>query len=120
MKRCDLFAGLMALRPVAAILLFSAAVFAQSDVGTIVGFAKDPSGAVVPNAQITVRNEATHEEHKVETDAQGHYTVPNLLPGYYGLTADARGFKKFQSTNNKLDANTTIDIDANLTVGEAT
>src|SRR5581483_9146035 len=89
-----------------------------SDVGSIVGFVKDPSGGVIPNASVTVQNEATHEEHKAQTDAQGHYTVPNLPPGYYSVTASSSGFKKFESTQNKLDANTTLNIDANLAVGQ--
>ena len=97
---------------------FSIATFAQSDVGTITGFVRDPSGAVVPNAKVTIRNEGTGEEHTVASDAQGHYTVPNLLPALYTMTAEAGGFKKFESTHNKLDANSTLSLDANLTVGQ--
>ena len=54
------------------------AAFAQSDVGTITGFVKDPSGAVVPGAKVSVKSDATGEEHSVTTDSSGHYTVPNL------------------------------------------
>ena len=54
-------------------LFFSVTAFAQSDVGTIVGFVKDQSGAVVPNATVTIRNEATGELHTVTSDEQGHY-----------------------------------------------
>ncbi len=61
-------------------ILFSTAAFAQSDVGTITGFVRDPSGAVVPNAKVTIKNEGTNEEHTVSTDAQGHYTVPTCFP----------------------------------------
>lgn len=120
MKRCEFSAAPRALRYVTAALVIAAALYGQSDVGTIVGFAKDPSGAFVPNANITVVSEATSEKHTVQTDAQGHYTVPNLLPGYYEVDAEASGFKKFSSTHNKLDANTTIDIDADLAVGQST
>jgi hypothetical protein len=120
MKRCGCFAALRALRFVFVAFLVCAALLAQSDVGTIVGFVKDPSSAVVPNATVTVRSEATHEERKVQTDTQGHYTVPNLLPGYYSVSAEASGFKRFESTGNKLDANTTLNIDASLSVGQST
>jgi hypothetical protein len=103
----------------AAILLIAAAAFAQSDVGVITGFVRDPSGAVVPNAAIVVRNEAINEEHHVTADEQGHYTVPNLLPGLYTLTVEVPGFKKFTSTHNKLEANSTIALNADLVVGLA-
>jgi Carboxypeptidase regulatory-like domain len=67
----------------AASFLISIAAFAQSDVGTITGFVLDPSSAGVPNATVVIKNEAINEEHRVTTDSQGHYTVPNLLPGLY-------------------------------------
>lgn len=101
-------------------VLFSAAAFAQSDVGTIVGFVKDPSGGVVPNAKVTIKSEATGESHTVTSDAQGHYAVTNLLPGLYTMTAEVSGFKKFESTHNKLEANSTLGLDANLAVGQTT
>lgn len=99
-------------------VFFSAAAFAQTDVGTITGFVRDPSGAVVPNAKVTIKSEATDETHTVTTDPSGHYTVPNLLPGLYTMTAEASGFKTFESVHNKLDASSTIALDANLAVGQ--
>ena len=48
----------------AALLLISVAAFAQSDVGTITGFVRDPTGAVVPNATVIIKNEAIKEEHQ--------------------------------------------------------
>jgi Carboxypeptidase regulatory-like domain/TonB-dependent Receptor Plug Domain len=100
--------------------LFSVSAFGQSDVGTIVGFVKDQSGAVVPNATVTIRNEGTGELHTVTTDAAGHYTAPSLPPAYYSMTAEAKGFEKFSSTHDKLDSNSTIDIDATFSVGAET
>src|SRR5579863_3588835 len=60
-----LVSGLFA---VSCLLFFSVAGFAQSDVGTIVGFVKDQSGAVVPNATVTITNEATGELHTAKSD----------------------------------------------------
>ena len=99
---------------------FCACAFAQSDVGTITGFVKDPSGAVVPSAKVIVKSEATGEEHTVTTDGSGHYTVPSLLPGLYTLRASAPGFKEYISRLNRLQANSTIELDGNLTVGQTT
>jgi len=102
------------------ILCFCAVGLAQSDVGTITGFVKDPSGAVVPGAKVIIKSEATNEEHAVTADSQGHYTVPSLLPGNYSMTAEAPGFKRFESKNNVLNASSTIALDANLSVGQNT
>ena len=103
-----------------ACVLFGIAAFAQSDVGTITGFVRDPSGSVIPNAKVTIRSEATGESRNVDTDAQGHYVVTNLLPGLYEMTAESSGFKKFDSTHNQLQPNSTISLDANLSVGQTT
>jgi len=116
MKTRTIFVPLGALP--ALFLLMSFAAFAQSDVGTITGFVRDPTGAVVPNATVVVKNEAINEEHRVTTDDQGHYTVPNLLPGLYTVTAEVPGFKKFTSTHNRLDANSTIALNADMVVGQ--
>jgi hypothetical protein len=92
----------------------------QSDVGTIVGFVRDQSGAVVPGASVTIRNEGTAAEQTVTADGQGRYTVPNLRPADYSMTVEAKGFKKFTSTHNNLAANSTINLDANLEIGQLT
>jgi hypothetical protein len=103
----------------AALPRVSIAAFAQFDVGTITGFVRDPSGAVVPNATVTIKNETLKEEHRVTTDTDGHYTVPDLLPGLYTMTVEIAGFKTFTSTHNRLDPNSTIALNADLTVGSA-
>jgi len=101
-------------------ILFSTGAFAQNDVGSIVGFVSDSSGAVVPGAKVTIKNEGTGESRTVSTDSSGHYAVPNLPPTAYTMTAEATGFQKFESTHNTLASNSTISIDAKLTLGEAT
>ena len=101
-------------------IFFSVSALAQNDVGSIVGFVTDSSGAVVPNAKVTVKNEGTGESRTVSTDGSGHYAVPNLAPTSYTMTAEATGFQKFESTHNVLASNSTISIDAKLTLGAAT
>ena len=93
---------------------------AQNDVGTIVGFVTDQSGAIVPGANVTITNEGTGEKRHVATDAQGHYSVPNLPPAIYTMTAEAGGFQTFSSLHNRLASNNTVEINAKLTVGQAT
>src|SRR5207253_11261637 len=93
---------------------------AQSDLGRISGFAKDPSGATVLNAKITVRSNNGGVERQATTNESGYYVITNVPPGLYTMTAEAQGFQKFESTNNKLDPTADLVIDAALVVGAAT
>jgi Carboxypeptidase regulatory-like domain/TonB-dependent Receptor Plug Domain len=96
----------------------SAPALAQNDVGSIVGFVTDPTGAAVPGATVTATNEGTGEKRTVTSDAAGHYALPNLVPAPYTLSVEAKGFQKFESTHDTLASNSTIDIDAKLVVGQ--
>jgi len=60
---------------------------------TISGTVKDPKGAVITGAQITVRNEATGETRTVATDGEGRFKVDGLVPGNYNLNVTQAGFK---------------------------
>src|SRR5947209_13625425 len=102
------------------LLCFLSPVSAQSDRGAITGFIRDQSGASVPNATVTVRNENNGTESKTTSNQDGYYTVTNILPGTYTVTAEAPGFKKYESSNNKLDASARIAVDGTLAVGTAT
>ena len=93
--------------------------FAQSDLGTISGFVRDPSGATVPNAKVTVRTQ-TGIDRAVSTNESGFYTVTNIPAGLYSLSAEAPGFKRYQSTDNKLDPSGHLSVDIQLTVGAST
>ena len=93
---------------------------AQSDVGSITGFVHDPTGAVVPNASVTVKDEATGTERKVTTNNDGVYTVTNIPSAFYTVSVDAPGFKKSQTLHSKLDPNSTARVDVTLAIGQAT
>jgi Carboxypeptidase regulatory-like domain len=99
--------------------LLSATGWAQSDFGTISGYIKDPSGATVPGATITVTNQSGLRR-QATTDSGGFYAIPNLPPGFYAMTAEASGFQKYVSNNNKLDPSARLAINATLTVGATT
>jgi len=94
--------------------------FAQSDLGRISGFINDPSGAAVPNAKITVRNQNGGVERQAVTNESGYYVISNVPAGFYTMTAEASGFQKFESTHNKLDPASDLVIGATLTVGSNT
>src|SRR2546427_4625689 len=99
-------------------LASSGALFAQSDLGRISGFIKDPSGATIANAKVTVRNN-TGVERQTTTNDSGYYVVTNVPPGLYTMTAEAAGFQKYETRDNKLDPSADLVIDATLTVGSA-
>ena len=108
----------LALATLAALILISLPVFAQSDLGSIRGFVKDPSGAMVPSAKVTAKN-TTGLERQTTTNESGYYAITNIPPGFYALTIEASGFKKFETTGNKLDPGGALSLDASLVVGAA-
>src|SRR5260370_39720319 len=97
----------------------SGILFAQSDLGKISGFIKDPSGATIANAKVTVRNN-TGVERQTTTNDSGYYVVTNVPPGLYTMTAEATGFQRYETRDNKLDPSGDLVIDATLSVGAAT
>src|SRR6476646_6655191 len=88
---------------VLAAALFTSAVCAQSDYGSVAGFVRDPTGGVSPKARVTLKNDASGTESSTLTNDSGYYVVPNLPAGSYTVTVEVAGFKKFFSTRNKLD-----------------
>ena len=105
---------------IAILFLLAAVAFAQSDNGTITGFAKDPSGAVIPKAKVTLKNEATGVTQRATTNDDGYFVFNSIPAGLYTISVEAAGFKKFDSVHNKLDANAIMELNAALTVGAAT
>jgi hypothetical protein len=110
----------MRLRIAGLYLICALAAFAQGDRGTITGTVTDPTGAVVPNANIQVTNSDTSSEYKIATTSTGNYTLANLPAGSYVLTVDAPGFKKFERPGLVVQVAETIRVDAVLQVGAAT
>ena len=90
---------------------------AQAVSGTIVGTITDPSGAFVPNAQVTITLTGQGTVHNVITNDSGNYTEPDLPPGIYTISIAAPGFKKDIRQNITLETNTTSRVDVALSTG---
>src|SRR5215831_8946011 len=93
---------------------------AQFDSGQIAGFVRDPSQGVVIAASVTVTNEGNGEKHRVLTNNNGYYVVPNLFVGSYSLEVEAAGFKKYVQSKIQLSSAAKLSIDVDLTVGAVT
>src|SRR6195256_7059341 len=100
------------------IFVGSGLIFAQSDLGTISGFVKDPSGATVANAKISVRNNRGVERAATTNDS-GYFAITNIPAGLYTILVEAPGFQRYESRDNKLDPSATLALDVALTVGSA-
>jgi hypothetical protein len=104
-------------------MLFSclfAAVAAYSQVtgATLTGTVTDPSGATIPGAQISVKNNATGVMREVTSDSSGLYSVPNIIPGDYEVRVSAKGFSTAQQTNVSLAVGQQQQLNFTLKVGE--
>lgn len=96
-------------------------LLAQVTSGTISGTVKDPTGAVVKDATVTLTNPANGLTRTVATTADGNFVAPNLLPGTYNITVEAKGFKKSETIGVVLSAADKLDVgDIGLTMGAAT
>jgi hypothetical protein len=99
-------------------LLLSSLALAQRDLGTLTGTVSDPTGAAVPNAKVTITEDATGVVYDVVTGANGEYTRPLLKPGTYTLTVEAAGFRKAEQKNVIVTAGDRIGANIVLTVGD--
>lgn len=93
---------------------------AQRDRGAISGFVKDPSGAAIVGASVSIQDETTAATARMKTNESGYYQAPNLVSAFYKVEVDAPGFKKFSETHVKLDAASTATVDVVLAVGAVT
>ena len=99
-------------------LLITAAAFAQVETGEIAGTVTDESGAVVPNAPVTIKNVATNVQRTTQTSPTGSFVVPGLAPGTYQVTVSAANFKPFNS-NVEVTVGGHATVDAKLSVNAA-
>jgi hypothetical protein len=102
-----------------ALFAMSTIALAQRDLGTITGTITDQQGAAVPNAQVTIREDATGVSYDTVSNDTGNYTRPALTPGTYTVTAVAAGFQKTQQANVILTPGEPIAVNLALRLGNA-
>jgi hypothetical protein len=110
------FVFLMLASSVLTLLLASPGMAQNTNSGEIRGTITDPSGAVVPDVTVTIRNVDTGISKDVTTNNDGIYDAVSILPGNYTLTFAARGFDKLVRNGITLQVGT-LTVNAQLTVG---
>ncbi|MGB9067856.1 MAG: carboxypeptidase regulatory-like domain-containing protein [Candidatus Acidiferrales bacterium] len=100
-------------------LLAFPAVSKAATGGKISGTVKDSTGAVVPNAKVTITRNDTEVQTALLTSDAGVYSFPDLPVGRYTLDIAAPGFRAYRRTNIAVDVNSALLIDALLEVGES-
>lgn len=106
-------------RLLAIFLVASVFAFAQSDLTSISGFVRDASGAVVPNANVTLKNENTGQERRAKTNESGYYIFTNIPSATYSVSGESKGFKTTERSGAKVDPNVPATIDIELSIGQA-
>jgi hypothetical protein len=106
--------------PVATIGFAPLLVAQRSDRAIITGLVNDPTGAAVPAAKVTVRDEATRVQAVVETTGTGNYTTPLLILSTYTVQIEKQGFKTFLRAGIQLTGGMIFRQDATLELGAVT
>lgn len=101
-----------------ALCLFAALAFAQGgSTGRLVGTVTDPSGAVIPGATLTIKDNQTGRERTATASGEGSFDVSQLEFGTYTVTVTAPNYSTFTATELKIDANREYTLSATLQAG---
>jgi hypothetical protein len=92
---------------------------AQSVQGTILGTVTDPSGAVVPQANVTITNTGTGISQSTTTSAVGEYRFQLVPPGSYSIQVTAKGFATTKANGIVVQASQTVPFSVKMTVAAA-
>lgn len=98
----------------AALIVCSASLLAQNS-GSLHGRIADPSGAVIPNATVTVKS-AAGQSATATSGADGAYSIRGLAPGEYSVTVDSKGFAPFSKSDIAVAAGRAQNFDVTLEI----
>ncbi|HEX8091093.1 MAG TPA: TonB-dependent receptor [Blastocatellia bacterium] len=84
------------------------------------GTVADAQGAVVPNADVVIKNNETGQEYKIKSGDDGSFTLPSLQVSMFTVTVTAQGFKQTVVTEVKTIVGETVNVDVKLEAGVPT
>ena len=93
-------------------------ILAQIDTGGITGTVHDPTGAVIPNATITLTNEATGVVTTTVSTSTGTYSFSGVRPGTYTVQGEAPGFQTFNEKGLQVHVQAVLTVDMPLATGK--
>ena len=93
---------------------------AQAVNGSFHGTVTDSSGAVIPGAQVEIRNLSSGATRDATTDDKGFYTITDLPPAHYSLKVTSKGFQTLSRPDVELQVSQDAEVNNVLTVGQAT
>src|SRR5580658_7437171 len=109
------FSALLAL-----VLALATPLWAQKDAGAIVGLVRDPSGALVTDAKVTVTDVDRGVQLTLSTNKDGEYVASPLKIGRYSVTVEKKGFRKAVAGPVQVNIQDRISVDVALQAGMAT
>ena len=102
------------------VLLLSGQSFGQAVYGSIFGTVTDSTGAVIPNAKVTVTDVRKGTSDSYTTNESGNYSATHLIPDIYKIKIEAQGFATAESDQVQVSADTGSKFDAVLKTGAQT
>lgn len=99
------------------LLLPALSAYGQFESATVLGYARDTSGAAIPNSTVTLTNTATGIVQKATTDTDGRYEFASIPIGKYTIVTEAAGFEKAQTQPFTLTTDSRQRVDVSMKPG---
>ena len=114
---CAFFSSRACLRLVLSLVLLPSSAWPQTEVATIFGTVTDPSGAVIPGAEVTIGNQSTRLKRNSFTDSTGQYHIAGLPMGNYSVRVQKEGFQTQVREGITLTSAYSLTMNFSLAVG---
>lgn len=97
---------------IALVALFFGSIAAHAQIlyGSVTGSVTDKTGAVIPNAAVTITNQATGEVRSTRANSLGTYSILDVLPGAYSISTSQTGFATFTQKDVQVEVNRQVGV----------
>ena len=102
------------------VALLVSPVFSQANDGSLSGTVKDPSGAAVPGADVTITNQGTNASQALITSDVGTFRLTQLVPAFYEVRVALMGFQTYVARDVKVNVGGEHSLNVTLDIGELT